>query len=470
MLPADWRKPQDRSAVTSVIYTNMSSITFGRPRITWPAFRPTSMPQLVIAWTLMWPFVFFAARGIFSFQDSSDGSDMSGLVPTRHLGVFGYIVLPGIAYLIVMYLVTLNFRRIISIALQMKMLTLLGLLTVCSALWSQNPARSLYNGVFYLTGTLFAYYLVTRFDPKDIMGLVMMTGTLACLGGLVMVVLFPQFGVDTVHTRTAGAWKGIFFDRTGAAKTLVYLLSPALVFGYRRLGPRRMAYILLLGIFIVKAKAVTALVVGVLYTTVMLSLYLVRWVERRTAVLAAMTVIPTLIIIICAGLPFLPDVLSAMGRDPTLTGRTVVWSVLMPSVFKQPLLGYGFYAFWQGLTGESANAINAVHWFFGYAHNGMLEIVLQLGLVGLVVFLITLAQAIKDAWFCIRHGRSIGVEWYVGIIILVVLYNVDEATVLLPNDLLSIMYVIACCGLSITSRQIKAAALNATSHEHLLSN
>jgi O-antigen ligase len=412
--------------------------------------------QSVLGWALMLPLIFFAVQGVFSFEASGGESELSGLIPSRHFGVFGRIVVPGLAYLVVVCVVALNINRIISMALQMKMLTLLAGITICSALWSQDPLRSFYNGLFYLASTLFAYYLIIRFEPTEIIDLLMMTGTLVCLAGLVMVFVFPQFGIDTFDVRSAGAWKGIFFQKNSAAKTLVYLLAPALVFGYRRAVYRRLAYVVLLGTFIVKAHVITALVVTMLYTLFMTALYLARWLERKTAIALGIAVISACTILVWANISFLPELLRSIGRDPTLTGRTAVWSVVMQSILKRPLLGYGFYAFWLGLKGESANAIIGVHWFFGYAHNGLLELVLQLGVVGLVLFLITLVQAIKDGWFCLRHDRSIEVEWYVGVIVLVLLYNIDESTVVWPIDLPSVLYVVVCCGLSMRAKQLCA--------------
>jgi len=130
----------------------------------------------------------------------------------------------------------------------------------------------------------------------------------------------------------------------------------------------------------------------------------------------------------------------------------------MDSILKRPLLGYGFYAFWEGLSGGSGNVVSATHWTVGYAHNGILEIFLQLGLVGVVVFFATLIQALKNAWFCFRNDRSGGYDWYLGLIALTVVYNIDEATVVFPNELLSILYVVACCGLAQAVWQIKQDA------------
>jgi O-antigen ligase len=92
---------------------------------------------------------------------------------------------------------------------------------------------------------------------------------------------------------------------------------------------------------------------------------------------------------------------------------------------------------------------------FGYAHNGYLEICLQVGLVGAAVFFVTLFQAMRNAWFCLRNGCPPGVEWYIGVIALTILYNIDESTVLWPIDLLSILYVVACCGLAKAARQLR---------------
>jgi exopolysaccharide production protein ExoQ len=151
--------------------------------------------------------------------------------------------------------------------------------------------------------------------------------------------------------------------------------------------------------------------------------------------------------------------LRLFGRDPSLTGRTIIWKVLAHSILKRPLLGYGFYAFWQGIRGESANVIYLTHWSFGYAHNGIIEIFLQLGSVGVVIFFVTLFKAIKDALFCFRNDRLGTYDWYLGLLVLTIFYNIDEATVVWPNELLSILYVVACCGLAVGVKRLQQKKL-----------
>jgi exopolysaccharide production protein ExoQ len=364
-------------------------------------------------------------------------------------------VIPGIAYSIVLWLIVINAKRIGSIAVQMKMLTLLALLTICSALWSQDPFRSTYNGTFYLIDTLFAFSLVQTFDSEEIMSLVMMVGVSVSVLCLFTVIFFPQYGV--LYWSEGTPWNGIFGDRTQAAKCLVFLLSPAIIF--RRgssFSYRHIIYIALMSFMIFMAHAMTARVLLLAYIALMASMSVSRKFGRRSSLLILGMFLAAAALIVCFGLRYLPQLLEGMGKNATLTGRIPIWIALLGSIAKRPLLGYGFYAFWQGLNGESANVIVAVNWVFGYAHNGLLEICLQLGLVGVAVFFVTLFQAIRNAWFCLRNGCPPGVEWYIGLIALTVMYNFDEGTVVWPFELLSILYIVACCGLAKAAQQIKS--------------
>ncbi len=76
------------------------------------------------------------------------------------------------------------------------------------------------------------------------------------------------------------------------------------------------------------------------------------------------------------------------GKDLTLSGRVPIWEYVWTEVQKQLLLGYGFATYW--IMGHSRIDIFASH-FEGFkvneAHNGYIEIMLQLGVVGFIFFL-----------------------------------------------------------------------------------
>ena len=86
-----------------------------------------------------------------------------------------------------------------------------------------------------------------------------------------------------------------------------------------------------------------------------------------------------LYLILAFGFNINAEFAGAVGRDPTLTGRTFIWQTLL-SMHTNPLLGTGYESFWLGprlqWVWEKCGAINE-------AHNGFLEVYLNLGFIGL---------------------------------------------------------------------------------------
>jgi exopolysaccharide production protein ExoQ len=74
--------------------------------------------------------------------------------------------------------------------------------------------------------------------------------------------------------------------------------------------------------------------------------------------------------------------ISEMGRDTSLTGRTQVWEIVIPFAVN-PWIGAGYENFW---IGERLNAIvRAIGTNINQAHNGYIEIYLNIGWVGLLL-------------------------------------------------------------------------------------
>ncbi len=420
--------------------------------------------QQSLSWTLLLPLLFFVVHGTFSFQsDTEVGGFSPGGTATHSPGILGY-GFAAVTYLMVAWLIQTKLKGVLSFAMHFKMLTLLAVLAIFSTVWSQSPAKSLLYGVLYLFSTLFAYYLVIRFKPEEIMTMVGRLGILVSVLGLLVVIFLPRFGLTHGDVRNGVGWQGLFGDRTGAAKSLVYLLSPVLISRGRRSTINWLFTICLMSLMIVMAHAVTAIFVLFIYIAFMFVLRVSRKLDSRLLVMTA--VIGSFVALLMAfiALEYGAEVLKAFGRNPTLTGRTAIWSALAISILKRPLLGYGYFAFWQGLKGESAKVILLTHWTFGYAHNGIIEIFLQLGTTGVVIFFITLFKAIKDAWYCFRNDSAGTYDWYVGLVVITIFYNIDEATVVWPNDLLSILYVVTCCGLAIGAKRLRHEKLYGSKH------
>jgi len=146
-----------------------------------------------------------------------------------------------------------------------------------------------------------------------------------------------------------------------------------------------------------------------------------------------------------------------LGKDPTISGRVPLWASAMLSVLKRPLLGYGYASFWTGMRGESLNIFTTTRFETYQAQNGILEIWLELGVVGVIMVVITLLSALKNAFTCFQHGHTDVVNWYIGVIALTICYNIDETFLATAHSIPWLLYIVACCGLAIEAKKLRAA-------------
>lgn len=80
---------------------------------------------------------------------------------------------------------------------------------------------------------------------------------------------------------------------------------------------------------------------------------------------------------------------AAMGRRKdvnTLTGRLPLWEELLGAAQERPWLGYGYSTFWN--SRNIADYSEMFSWHIPHGHNAYLDITLNIGLVGLVLYLL----------------------------------------------------------------------------------
>jgi O-antigen ligase len=267
-----------------------------------------------------------------------------------------------------------------------------------------------------------------------------------------MVFAFPEYGL-VQQTAHHGVWQGIFSEKNDAAKNWIFLLTP--VCNRTIFKPLSMLYAGVILVFLGMTHSVTAVVVLAVYLLFMMCLPYLRRLSKREALVVAMVIVSAVFVFLFILSQVAPQIAGLLGRDYTLTGRTEIWAVLLQSVQKHPMLGYGYSAFWMGMTGESSLVYMTIHWNFAYAHNGFLEVLLQVGLVGLAAVLLMLLQAAANGAACVRESNRVGTTWLLGLVILTVLYNIDEGTLLFYRSLMSVIFVMTCGGLAMARARLR---------------
>jgi hypothetical protein len=116
--------------------------------------------------------------------------------------------------------------------------------------------------------------------------------------------------------------------------------------------------------------------------------------------------------------------LEAIGKDPTLTGRTDIWHLVL-SLSGNPLLGTGFESFW--LPGPRVDKIwNAYWWHPNEAHNGYIEVYLNLGWIGVTLLAVLIVTGYRKVMLGLRRDPDIGRLWLAYFVVCVV-YSLTEA-------------------------------------------
>jgi O-antigen ligase len=175
----------------------------------------------------------------------------------------------------------------------------------------------------------------------------------------------------------------------------------------------------------------------------------VRWINKNfgTYMLAG------IVLIVAAELAFgiSGHFSEALGRNATLSGRTVLWARLL-EVHINPIFGTGFEVFW---LGKRLDELEGIFFFVpNEAHNGYLEVYLNLGLLGLFIIIGVLIAA----YWKIRPELFRNFEWgryRLGFFVAVLLYNCTEAGFRILNPILLVFYLVAihCPRTSLTGAQ-----------------
>jgi O-antigen ligase len=119
-------------------------------------------------------------------------------------------------------------------------------------------------------------------------------------------------------------------------------------------------------------------------------------------------------------------IVEGLGRNPTLTGRTAIWDAVLP-LAGNPLVGTGYESFWLGERLEKFwTANDGAFQGVQEAHNGYLELYLNLGWTGIALLGLMIVTGYPKAIALFRHdpaAGSLGIAFFVSELV----YNLTEA-------------------------------------------
>lgn len=337
-----------------------------------------------------------------------------------------------------------HLKRMVLSGLHTPALVVLLLLACVSCMWAELPGLVLRRTIGLAGATLFGLVLASRLDFADQLALlrrvvrIVTTLTFAAWAAGLLVGSNLVTGESTTINGyqvqiEAGAWRGIFVHKNdlGAMMALAILVEWHLPADTTFSKVAKAFWLSAYAVLLLLSHSVTSLISVGLAILLMFAIKTFRHQYR--------VIVPVLLLVtICSGTLMAlnaTSVTGALGRSEDLSGRAELWRWVVVMILKRPLLGYGFSGFWKGASDQSAFIESRIGWSPVYAHNGYLEILLSLGIAGLLLFIWFAAAGIRRAVVCAKAAESVQDLWPLAFLTFFLIHNLGECTILWQNSL-----------------------------------
>jgi len=387
-----------------------------------------------------------------------------GDTPDATSGQAGMQIVWIVVYVISVILLVRTCKGAITNSLREYPLMALAVLAIASTTWSDNPSVSLRRGVALALTCLFGVYFASRFTLREQMRL------LGWVCGVSVLVSYPfgVLGLGTPSEEFASAWYGVFVHKNDLGRMMV--LSIAVFLLLAKSEPRKKpmlwsgAFLALVLLFLSQsATSVVALAV------VLAAFPFCRSLNGNKSKVATVMIVTT--VTIGAALYWLisnlQSVMELLGKDITLTGRLPLWILSGVMALRKPWFGYGYNAFWLGPGSASDKIWAIVGWKPPHAHNGLLELWLELGLLGVVTFLVGFFMYSIRAIRLLQRSSEPEMIWPFLFLVLMAITNLTEVTILSRNNLFWIVYTAVVISVSPHYQRAEDITLLALPEGHL---
>jgi O-antigen ligase len=373
-------------------------------------------------------FVLLLASAAFTnLMGGEESAPGTGVVSVIMQTVWSVIYLAGAV------LMRRNCTGFIGVIIRDKLLFLLVTLTLASVAWSDDPALTFRRSVALIGTTLFGVYFARRYSLLDQLRLLSSVFLTAAILSLIFVAALPHFGLS--GPEFGYAWQGIYGHKNnlGAAMAL-----GVVVFIFRARADRQqslkwwVAVAFALGLLWM-AHSSTGLVACLFAVSVFTISPALRWNKKK----AAWFFLGVLAATACAGFwvfTHLPYVLSIVSRDPSFTGRTTIWLVSIAMIARHPWLGYGYNEAWPGFGSAIVAKLTGLT-EMSHAHNAILNLWLDAGFLGVVIFVLQYFKSLWRAMVAVRQTTAIEWLWPLVFLLFLAAYGLVESVILQKNGL-----------------------------------
>jgi exopolysaccharide production protein ExoQ len=270
-------------------------------------------------------------------------------------------------------------------------------LVALSLSWSITPSSTVLRlvGITNVFLVSCAFTLVSWHDRRfqNVMRTIL---TLMLVSSLIFGLLWPDLAKENGDSLSLkDAWKGMFTQKNQFGE----VASLGVIFWVHAWLSKEVKFLWLIAgggiatLCLILSKSSTSILSTVFVVLLLLLMLRLPGKRHRYTKYLVMAFVATLLLYSLATLNLVPQldfllspITAITGKDTTFSGRSLIWDIVRERISAHPLLGTGYGAFW--VSGQpSSPSYYTLKLLYGVpneSHNGYLDVINDLGLVGLV--------------------------------------------------------------------------------------
>jgi exopolysaccharide production protein ExoQ len=317
---------------------------------------------------------------------------------------------------------------------------LLAVLCLGSIFWTSHRGVTTSYAIAFFGSTLVAYLMATKVEPVSLLRMVAIA--LLILLSVNFALMLPDAMANlSPNIRYAGVFPQS--NMLGRVAGLgVVLFSALMVFG----GLSRLwgSCGLIMGVLLlVSCDSMTSVLAAMLAVGIV---FLRKLIGRPIG--TGHIAVITWFVLCLSGLVWVSwttiteFAFGLMGRSTSFTGRTALWGGVWDAILKKPVLGYGYAGFWSGERLITKQLLDAAGWSTSSAHNGLFDIALHLGFVGVAVFAWGIWRSLMTGLKLAFRRDSVLAVILLSLLCYLVLLGVTESAYMMRNSIFWVLIVV----------------------------
>ena len=282
----------------------------------------------------------------------------------------------------------------------------LSLLALISTAWSEYPAETIKNGFLSLSVVIGAIGLSVHLGWEKLTKFYAIALSIFSVLSTFISVLMPSIGA--MSEGYPGAWSGLWLEKQALGfHSAMQIIFVCMYVMYCK-APKSLILLTLFGFAnIYFSESMTSFLMVGVALGVMTG---IRLLQTPMAVMASVLWLGVVAILGVGALVISdPDLLFKLtGKESTFTGRTEIWEGIDYLISMKPILGWGYNSVWADMQ-SIASPYNWISQMAGFrpfnAHSSYRDVLLSLGIVGLVMLIIALAWGIINAVLRITSNK-----------------------------------------------------------------